>query len=71
VLADDRLDDSRHLVGAAASASRHDEFDGLGRFPCGMACQGRDSQDGRSESGTQSDIHVCFHFLSPGVATVR
>ena len=33
VFGDDRLDDPRHLVGAAAGASRHDELHRLGRLP--------------------------------------
>ena len=34
VLGHHALDEARHLVGAAAGAGRHDEFDRLARLPC-------------------------------------
>src|SRR5262249_51788810 len=66
VLLDDALQRARHLVGAAARARRHDEFNRLGRLPLGSRRTRHDKPGRNSQRDARhtSSLICIRHFSS-------
>src|SRR5262245_38008402 len=73
VLFGDTGDEARHLVGAAASASRNDKFNGFRGFPSASSAQWKeDEQDDKKEENIGSEFHFepSFAVVIPGTRLV-